>query len=91
MGLDDKAIYAGEKAVKLLPVGKEAYRGTFPIEDLALIYVMTGKYDKALEQIDYLLSIPGFFSIKILEIDPRWAPLKNQTGFKKILEKYSVN
>ena len=89
--LDDKAIYAGEKAVKLLPVSKEAYRGTFPIENLALIYVMTGKYDKALEQIDYLLSVPGFFSTKILEIDPRWAPLRNQPEFKKIIEKYTVN
>jgi tetratricopeptide (TPR) repeat protein len=91
LGLDDKAIYAGEKAVKLLPVSKEAYRGTYPIEDLALIYVMTGKYDKALEQIEYLLSIPGFLSTKILELDPRWAPLKNQPGFKRILEKYKVN
>jgi len=91
LGFDVKAIYAGEKAVKLLPVSKEAYRGPFPIEDLALIYVMTCKYDKALEQIDYLLSLPGFFSTKILEIDPRWAPLKNKPEFKKIMEKYSVN
>ncbi len=91
LGLDEKAINVGEKAVKLLPVIKEAYRGPYPIEDLALIYVMTGEYDKALEQIDYLLSIPGFFSTKILEIDPRWAPLKNNPEFKKILEKYTSN
>jgi TolB-like protein len=90
LGYNEKAINAGEKATKLLPVSKEAYRGVYPIEDLALIYVMTGKYDKALEQIEYLLSIPGFLSTKILEIDPRWAPLKNQLGFKKIIEKYTV-
>ena len=82
---------AGEKAVKLLPVSKEAYRGTYPIEELALIYVMTCNYDKALAQIDYLLSIPGFFSTKILEIDPSWAPLKNRPEYKKIIEKYTVN
>jgi TolB-like protein/Flp pilus assembly protein TadD len=86
LGFDDKAIIAAEKAVKLLPVSKDAYRGVFLVEDLAMIYVMVGKYDKAIEQIKYLLSIPGFLSTKILELDPRWAPLRNQPEFKKLLE-----
>jgi hypothetical protein len=43
-----------------------------------------------MEQIKYLLSIPGFLSTKILEIDPRWAPLRNQPEFKKLLQSYSV-
>jgi TolB-like protein/Tfp pilus assembly protein PilF len=91
LGFDEKAINAGAKAVKLLPISKEAYRGIYPIEDLALIYVMAGEYDKAIEQIKYLFSIPGFLTTKILEIDPRWAPLKNNPEFKKILEKYTIN
>jgi hypothetical protein len=85
------AVNAGEKAVILLPVSKEAYRGVSLVENLALIYVMVGKYDMAIEQIKYLLSIPSFLSTRILELDPRWAPLKNHQEFKKILEKYSVN
>jgi tetratricopeptide (TPR) repeat protein len=89
LGLDDKAISAGEKAIKLLPVSKEAYRGAFLVEDLAQIYVMVGKYDEAIKQIKYLLSIPGFLSTKILELDPRWAPLKKQPEFKKMIESYS--
>jgi tetratricopeptide (TPR) repeat protein len=91
LGLDDKAISEGEKAVKLLPVSKEAYKGPFLVEDLALIYVMVGKYDDAIKQIKYLLSIPGLLSIKILELDPRWAPLRNRPEFKKILQTYSKN
>ncbi len=86
LGFDEKAINAGKKAVKLLPISKEAYRGVYPVEDLALIYVMVGEYDKAIEQIKYLLLIPGFLSTKILELDPRWAPLKNHPEFNKILE-----
>jgi TolB-like protein len=89
LGLDDKAISAGEKAVKLLPVSKEAYKGPFLVEDLALIYVMVGKYDEAIKQIKYLLTIPGQLSTKILELDPRWAPLRNQPEFKKMIESYS--
>jgi TolB-like protein/Tfp pilus assembly protein PilF len=86
LGLNDKAISAGEKAVKLLPVSKEAIKGVYLAEDLALIYVMVGKYDDAINQIKYLLPIPGFLSTKILEIDPRWAPLRNLPEFKKMIE-----
>ena len=90
LGLDYRAISRGEKAVKLLPVSKEAWKGVYLVEDLALIYVMVGKYDDAIKQIKYLLSIPGFLSPKILEIDPRWAPLRNRPEFKKMIESYSV-
>jgi tetratricopeptide (TPR) repeat protein len=89
LGQKENAIIAGEKAVKLLPVSKEAYRGVSLVENLALIYVMVGKYDDAIKQIKYLLSIPGFLSTKILELDPRWAPLRNLPEFKKMMESYS--
>jgi tetratricopeptide (TPR) repeat protein len=91
LGLDSMAISAGEKAVKLLPVSKDEYRGVFLVEDLALIYVMVGKYDDAIKQIKYLLSIPGFLSTKIIELDPRWAPLRNQPEFKKLMEAIPEN
>jgi TolB-like protein/Tfp pilus assembly protein PilF len=90
LGLNEMAISDGEKAIKLLPISKEAFSGPFLVEDLALIYVMVGKYDDAIKQIKYLLSIPGFLSTKILELDPRWAPLRNLPEFKKMIEKYSV-
>ena len=89
LGLNDKAISEGEKAVKLLPVSKEAFRGVVLVENLALIYVMVGKYDDAIMQIKYLLSIPGLLSTKILELDPRWAPLRNLPEFKIMMERYS--
>jgi TolB-like protein/Flp pilus assembly protein TadD len=90
LGLDEKAISEGEKAIKLLPVSKDAYSGVYLVEDLTLIYVMVGNYDEAIKQIKYLLSIPGFLSTKILELDPRWAPLRNLPEFKKMMESYSV-
>jgi serine/threonine-protein kinase len=89
LGLKEKAIEAGKRGMELLPINKDALRGVFRVEDLALIYVMVGKYDDAIRQIKYLLTIPGFLSTKILEIDPRWAPLRNQPEFKKMMESYS--
>jgi len=91
LGFIDEAINTGNKAVKLLPIDKEAYKGVFLANDLALIHVMLGQYDKALEQIEYLLSIPGSLSTKILELDPRWSPLKKQSELQKILEKHTAN
>jgi len=90
LGLDEKAVSAGEKAVKLLPVSAEAYKGIFLVEDLARIYVMTGRYEDAIREIKYLLSIPGFLSIKLLELNPIWAPLREHPEFRKILENNSV-
>jgi TolB-like protein len=90
LGQKEKAIEAGKRGVELMPINKEAYGGVFRAEDLALIYVMVGKYDDAIKEIKYLLSIPGFLSTKILELDPRWAPLRNLPEFKKMMESYSV-
>jgi TolB-like protein/Tfp pilus assembly protein PilF len=86
LGLKGRAIEAGKRGVELMPINKDAYGGVLRAEDLALIYVMVGKYDDAIEQIKYLLSIPGFLSTKILELDPRWAPLRNLPEFKKMME-----
>jgi len=89
LGLKEKAIEAGKIGVELMPINKDAFRGVFRAEDLARIYVMVGKYDDAISQIKYLLSIPGLLSTKILELDPRWAPLRNLPEFKKMMESYS--
>ena len=85
LALKEKAIEAGKRAMELMPIDKEAYRGVFRAEDLARIYVMVGEYDAALEQIKYLLSIPSRLSVKLLLLDPAWKPLWNLPEFKKII------
>jgi tetratricopeptide (TPR) repeat protein len=84
LGLKEKAVQEAEKAVELLPVSKEFYRGIFRVKDLAQVYVMVGEYDKALTKIEYLLSIPGELSVPLLKIDPIWAPLRNHLRFQKL-------
>jgi hypothetical protein len=91
LGLKEKAINAGKKAVELMPVNKEAYRGAARAEDLARIYVMVGEYDLALEQIHYLLSFPSRLSVKLLLLDPAWKPLWNLDAFKKIIKSTSLD
>ncbi len=84
LGQKEKAISAGKKALEMMPVNKEAYRGACRAEDLARIYVMVGKYDAALEQIKILLTVPSALSVKMILLDPDWKPLWNLAEFKKI-------
>lgn len=84
LGEKEQAINAGENAVELMPVNKEAYRGSYRVEELARIYVMVGENKAALEQIKLLLKIPSQLSIKLLLLDPAWKPLWNLPEFKKI-------
>jgi len=86
LGQDAAAIREGKLGVELMPVSKDAYLGPVAVEDLASIYVMVSEYDAALDQIEYLLSIPGELSVSILRLDPRYDPLRKLPRFQKLLQ-----
>jgi tetratricopeptide (TPR) repeat protein len=86
LGRKQDAIREGKLAVELLPVNKDAWRGTSRVRDLARIYVMVGEFDLAIDQIEFLLSIPGKLSIPLLRLDPVWAPLREHPRFRKLLQ-----
>jgi TolB-like protein/Flp pilus assembly protein TadD len=88
LGRKEDAIREGKLAVQLYPVSKDAMDGPNFVTNLALVYLMTGEYDLALDQIDYLLSIPGFFSVSLLQLDPRWDPLRTHPRYAQLLQKY---
>jgi len=90
LGFKEKAVYEGKKGIELLPLEKEAYRGFYREWDMAIIYTLLGDYDNALKKIDFILSIPGAFSVNELKLDPLYDPLRNLAGYKSIVEKYSV-
>jgi len=89
-GLDrkDEAIREGKLAVELMPVSKDALNSLDILEALARIYIMVGEYDAALDEIDHQLSIPGWFSVSILRIDPRYDPLRDHPRYQTLIEKY---
>ena len=90
LGYKKEAIREGKIAVDILPFSKDAVYGFPYVQDLAYIYTLAGDHYKALEQIDYLLSIPCLFSINYLKIDPRWNPLRSHPRYKEILKKYQL-
>ena len=49
------------------------------------IYTFTGKYDMALEKIEFLLSVPSWLSVGKLMIDPIFDNLRSLPRFQNII------
>ena len=90
LGRKEDAIREGKLAVELLPVSKEAMTGMRQLEVLAYIYVMVGEHDAAIDQLEFLLSIPGSLSIPLLRLDPAWAPLRENPRFQDLLRRMNL-
>jgi tetratricopeptide (TPR) repeat protein len=90
LGRKEEAIHEGKLAVELYPVSKDALDGPGYVFSLAVIYVMVGEYEEALDKIEYLLSIPSrALSVPFLRLDPRWDSLRDHPRFKRLLEENS--
>jgi len=85
LGDKEKAIEKGLEAVELLPLSKDAYAGADLLEGLAQLYVIAGEYDKAIEQLEILLSIPSYTTEHYLRLDPTWDPFREHPRFIKLV------
>ncbi|MFC2142732.1 tetratricopeptide repeat protein, partial [Acidobacteriota bacterium] len=86
----EDALREGEKAMEIYPVSMDALSGPDYVRAFAEILVRVGEYEKALEQIDYLFTIPSLGpTVASLENDPKWKPLHDHPRYKQILNKYS--
>ncbi|MHC4541276.1 MAG: protein kinase domain-containing protein [Planctomycetota bacterium] len=86
LGQEEEAIKHGKLGRDLLPLSKDALRGPFRREDLARIYVMVGKYDQAIDELESLLLKPSRFPVALVTLDPAWDPLRDHPRFKKLIE-----
>ncbi len=86
LGEREAAIREGKRGVELFPVSKDAMIGPDRIVDLAGIYATTGEIGLALDQLEYVASIPAgpWFTLRL---DPRWDSLRNEPRFQRLLEK----
>ncbi|NQT96309.1 MAG: hypothetical protein HQ562_01075 [Candidatus Marinimicrobia bacterium] len=89
LGLKEKAIVEGQKAVELLPIAKNHLDGPYCIYDLVIIYILTGEYELAIDNIEYLLSIPSSMTKWELRLDPIYDPLRENPRFQKLIDSVS--
>ena len=82
----EPALLHGQKALELLPTTRDAFDALFFALNLAETYVVFEDYDKAVDQLEFLLSIPGFVSPAYLQLDPLWRPLHNNTRWPQLIK-----
>ena len=80
-----QAVAFGQKAVDLLPIEIDANQGAIREQELMEIYICTGKYDLALDKIEFLLSIPSRLNLGNLMIDPIYDNFRSLPRFQKII------
>jgi TolB-like protein/Tfp pilus assembly protein PilF/predicted Ser/Thr protein kinase len=92
LGQKDEAIRAGERAVDIYPVSKDAALGPIYLMNLARICTLVGEHEKAMEQLESLKSIYSaeflwqVISVPLLQIDPQWDPLRDYPRFQQLLQ-----
>ena len=88
IGQKHRAVQEGQLAAELLPVSKDELQGPNILESLAEVYIVVGKYDLAIDQLDYLLSHPSRVQIEGLRKHPIYDPLRDHPRFRALLAKY---
>jgi TolB-like protein/Tfp pilus assembly protein PilF len=94
MGLGDKAaaFKLAERAMAAVPMEKDPLSGPVPIEILARVAAGTGEPDRAIADLQKLLSIPYEGAVAwgmpltpaLLRLDPMFDPLRNDPRFQKL-------
>ena len=89
LGQKEEAIREGNRAVEHYPESRDAVESRFYVQNRAIIYTIAGEYDEAINQLEYLLSIPSgdLISVPLMRVDPMWDPLRDHPRFKRLLEK----
>jgi len=86
LGKKDEAIAAGRRAVKLLPIEREAWRGAVLQEGLAQIYAAVGEKEAAIAILEDLLARPSQVSVALLRADPLWKNLRGHPRFERLIK-----
>jgi TolB-like protein/class 3 adenylate cyclase/Flp pilus assembly protein TadD len=85
LGRKDDAIREGRRAVELLPLSKDSFGGTEPLETLAAIYAWVGEKELACDQLEVLANSPSGVNYGQLRLHPVWDPLRGDPCFEKIV------
>jgi serine/threonine protein kinase/tetratricopeptide (TPR) repeat protein len=85
LGRKEEAIAAGERALSLRPVSKDAVDGPNIMCRLAGVYARIGDIAHALDLLEVAVGMPGATNFGALKIDETWDPLRANPRFDAIV------
>jgi tetratricopeptide (TPR) repeat protein len=85
LGRNKEAIAAGERALSLRPVSKDAVDGPNIMCRLAGVYVRAGDVDRALDLLEVAVGLPGALNFGALTLEETWDPLRGNPRFDAIV------
>jgi len=86
LGMTKEALAAGNKALSIMDISVDAWRGFYRELDMAKILVMTGRHNEAIVKLEYLLQQNGYLSVELLKKDPIWDPLREVAAFRELID-----
>ncbi len=93
LGREEEAIQEGNRAAEIYPAFKDAANGPVYVLNLARIYTVVGEDDRAIEQLEYLVSISSsefiwqIVTVACLRTDPQWESLRKHKRFQLLLQR----
>ena len=79
------AIASGERGMAIRNTSSDAQYGPYNEHQLARIYVLAGRPDKALDILERLLAKPYYLTPAWLRIDPNFNPLRGNARFERLI------
>jgi tetratricopeptide (TPR) repeat protein len=87
LGRRDDALREATTALTLPPATHDAWLRQFRLYDLAIVEIVTGRHDAAIEHLGELLSQPSDqMSVDLLRLSPLFDPLRGNPGFTRLLQ-----
>jgi TolB-like protein len=85
LGSAAEAVAAGTKAVRLLPISADALDGPLVAVNLAVIHAQLGDRNRALDELERIVRLPGGPTSGTLRTEPQWDTLQEDPRFQKLL------
>jgi TolB-like protein/Flp pilus assembly protein TadD len=86
LGQADEALREARMALGLYPATHDAWIRQYRVFDLAIVEILTGRHDAAIERLGELLAQPSNqVSVGLLQNSPLFDPLRQHPGFARLL------
>jgi non-specific serine/threonine protein kinase len=84
-GRCEEAMREVQHASRIMPMSRDAVSGTDVIVNRSIVYMICGDEDRAIDDLEYLLSVPAFMTRSLLRVHPAWDELRDNPRFQRLI------